>query len=130
MTPPPEKIRGTFTSLKVIDPPTEDWNIYRGQTKELMYILQNPGYHILKNVDFTAFTYIKTKEEGDKNTMKNYAEVMPHEDRIGPNAEIKVTVKVNIPDNYNETVKYKGKIIEYPFRVATKAVAIKSIEEF
>ncbi len=127
--PPPEKISGTIESLVVTDPPSVDWNIFRGETKELVYKLQNTGYHVIKNLAFTAFTYIKSKEQGDLSTKMNYAEVGEVPDRLNPNSEIDVVVTVNIPQNYSEVIKYEGKTIEYPFRVATKAIGIKSIEE-
>jgi len=127
--PPPNTIAGTAESLVVIDPPKADWDIWRGTTKELTYILRNTSYHVIKNVTFKAMTYIKSKEQGDIGTIKNYAEVGHVPDRINPNSEIEVVVTVTIPQNYNEVIKYEGKMIEYPFRVSAKALGIKSIEE-
>ena len=123
------KVAGTIESLVVHCPPPECWNIFRGETKSLTYKLENTGIHPLKNVNFTAFTFIKSKEQGDLGTALNYAQVQSVPDKILGNTSIDVIVKVTIPDSYNETIKYEGKTIEYPFRVATKAVAIKSIEE-
>jgi len=127
--PPPSKIAGTIESLVVTCPPKKDWGIYKGQTKELVYKIQNTGYHSIVNFDFTAFTYIKSKEQGDLATKKNYATVGEIPDRIAPHSEVKIKVKVDIPDNYNETIKYEGHTIKYPFRIARKVVGIESIEE-
>ena len=127
--PPPDTITGTADSLVVIDPPMKDLCIWRGTTKDLVFKLQNTSYHVIKNLTFKAMTYIKSKEQGDIGTIKNYAEVGQVPDRINPNSEIEVTVTVTIPQNYNEVIKYEGKMIEYPFRVTAKALGVKSIEE-
>jgi len=125
----PEKISGTMDSLIVDEPPSIDWNIYRGETKTLTYKLRNTSYHVIKNVTFTAQTYIHSKEQGDLSTKMNYAQVGKVPDKINPKSEIEIKIKIEIPQNYSETIKYEGKTIEYPFRVATKAVGIKSIQE-
>jgi len=124
-----DKIVGTVDSLVVTDPPTECWDIWKGSTKELTFKLTNTGYHIIKNLDFTAYTYMHTKEQGDIGTSKNYAEVGFVPKQLDRNSEIEVKVKVSIPDNYVEVIKYEGHTIKYPFRVATKTVGIESIEE-
>jgi len=129
MVPPPNKIAGTIESLVVTCPPKKDWGIYKGQTKTLVYKIQNTGYHSIVNFDFTAFTYIKSKEQGDLATKKNYATVGEIPDRIAPHTEVKVKVKIDIPANYSETIKYEGHTIKYPFRIARKVVGIESIEE-
>ena len=59
----------------------------------------------------------------------NYAQVGKVPDKINPHSEVEIKIKVEIPQNYSETIEYEGKTIEYPFRVATKAVGIKSIQE-
>lgn len=127
--PPPEKIVGTIEALVVVCPPAKDWGLYKGQTKELVYKIQNTGYHSIVNFDFTAFTYIKSKEQGDINTKKNYATVGDVPDRILPHSEVKVKVKIDIPDDYNETIKYEGHNVKYPFRVARKVVGVEEIAE-
>jgi len=127
--PPPEKIAGTIESLVVVCPPKEDYGIYKGTEKILTYKLQNTGYHSIINLDFEAFTYIKSKSQGDLSTKKNYAEVGKVPDRIAPHSEVNIKVKVNIPQNYNETIKYEGHDVKYPFRIARKVVGIESIEE-
>ena len=40
-----------------------------------------------------------------------------------------IKVKVEVPDNYSETIKYEGHEIVYPFRLAIKTKAIKAIRE-
>lgn len=116
-------------SLVVVEPNSDSLNIFIGENKDLTYILRNNSHHVIKNIVFTAQTYIKSKEEGDLSTKMNYAQVGEIPKMILPHSDVEVKVKVSVPQNYNETIKYEGKTIEYPFRVVTKAVGIKSIQE-
>jgi len=123
------KITGVMDDLLLFDPPDSDLDLWKGESKILVYKIKNPSYHVIKNLDFTANTYIHSKEQGDLSTKVNYAKVLGVPDTILPNETVEIKVKVDIPDNYNETIKYEGHEIEYPFRLAIKTKAIKAIRE-
>jgi len=123
-------MKGNLKDLIVHMPPDSEWDLWNGETKEFTYKLQNPTHHVYKNIKFTAFTYIESKEQGQLSTKMNYATVISVPDRVPPKSTVDVKVKVTLPENYNETIMYEGEEVEFPFRIATKAIGLKSIEEF
>jgi len=123
-------MKGNVKDLIVIMPPDSEWDVWNGETKEFTYKLQNPTHHVYKNIKFDAFTYIESKEQGQLSTKVNYAKVISVPTKVPPKSTVEVKVKVTIPEDYNETIMYEGEEVEFPFRVATKAIGLKSIEEF
>jgi len=124
------KITGSINELVVIDPPESDWNFFRGESRTLTWKLQNTSPHYIKNIDFTAKTYIYPPFGEPVITKANYATVIKVPSVIPPDSTREVKVKVSVPDNYNETIIHKGKVVEYPFRVKTSIRSLKHIQEF
>jgi len=125
-----DKITGSINELVVIDPPDKDWEFFRGESRTLTWKLQNTSPHYIKNIDFTAKTYMFPPEGEPYLTKSNYATVIKVPSVVPPDSTRDVKVKIKIPENYNETIVHKGRVVEYSFRVKTSVRSLKHIQEF